>query len=229
DPSGQFSGRNLLYRAGPFGDAADEAGLERARARLLALRDRRDGLVRDRRAAADAQGLLLAALAQASVDLHEPHYLAAARGLADAIKSRLFVPGGVRHFAGGEGSGSPADLAALAYGFHGLLGAVRDRAPYAAIRGSLLAECQARFFDPRAEDYAAAGIAPAPGVFVQAPAWLLADNGPAPEALALLAAADYAPALRRGLVRRLAAGDPATGDVLLALEADAGRDGMIRD
>jgi uncharacterized protein YyaL (SSP411 family) len=177
--------------------------------------------VLDDRAAADGHGFLLAALAQAGNVLDDTHYLDLARHLGRTAQDRFLMPNGdVRHFADGGVAASPADYAALALGFRTLARAAEDR-PSGILADRLLARCGQIFLDPAAGLYAACPAEPTVGVFVRAPAYLLTDNTPSPESLALLAGAapETANALVRGLARRMADDGTAAGDTLLALAA----------
>jgi uncharacterized protein YyaL (SSP411 family) len=173
----------------------------------------------DTRAAADANGLLLAALARAGGVLGDSSTVEAARSLGGAARLRFIRPGGdVSHFADQASLSSPGDYAALALGFRALAVASRDDGCN-SLADRLLARCDQLFLVPGAGNYAASPAVLPKGVFARSPASLLADQNPAPEAIALLAgpAPSTGDALGRGLVRALILGDGNTGDALLAL------------
>ncbi len=220
DPSGQFTGKNILRRAAPRGSAAAEAQLSRDCAALLARRDRRPALVQDRRAAADAHGLLLAALARAAEQFGDARYRDAAVRLGTIARAAFIdTDGTVHHFAGDpHGLASPGDYTALALGYREL-DHLEGNGTGALVVDRLLRQGGSLFLEKPAGVYAAGTVPPLPGVFVRAPAYLLADGAPSPEALALLAQpdAETAHALERGLVQRLADSDVSYGDALFAL------------
>jgi uncharacterized protein len=85
-PSGNFEGHNILNRlkAQPRGEG-DETRLAALRAKLLAVRDRRVRPGLDDKVLADWNGLMIAALANASLMLAEPSWLAMAERAFDFI------------------------------------------------------------------------------------------------------------------------------------------------
>jgi uncharacterized protein YyaL (SSP411 family) len=174
---------------------------------------------RDDRAAADANGLLLAALSRAGQVLGDAKYLEGARNLGKTLQIRfLSQSGDVSHYADGAGTASPADYAALAFGYRALALAT-DESGAGALADRLLARCDELFLDARQGVYLASPPAVPAGVFSRAPAFLLSDNVPAPESIALLAgpSRETAGALERGLVQRMTVSGSTTGDELLAL------------
>jgi uncharacterized protein len=78
-PEGNFEGHNILNRLKPMSRSAeDETRLAPMRAKLLAVRDTRVRPGLDDKVLADWNGLMIAALANASLMLAEPSWLAAA-------------------------------------------------------------------------------------------------------------------------------------------------------
>ena len=78
-PAGNFEGHNILNRLKPMSRSAeDETRLAPMRAKLLAVRDTRVRPGLDDKVLADWNGLMIAALADASLMLAEPSWLAAA-------------------------------------------------------------------------------------------------------------------------------------------------------
>ncbi len=88
-PGGNWEGRTVLRRVTPPGDAATEARLAAARAKLFALREGRPKPARDDKVLADWNGLTIAALAKAACVFDEPDWLAAAREAFDAVDATL--------------------------------------------------------------------------------------------------------------------------------------------
>ncbi len=78
-PSGNWEGRNVLRRVTRQGDAAAEARLASARARLFATRETRVKPARDDKILADWNGLAIAALARGAAVFEAPEFLDAAR------------------------------------------------------------------------------------------------------------------------------------------------------
>jgi uncharacterized protein YyaL (SSP411 family) len=207
DTLGYVQGR-LSLPDGGFATAEDATG---------------DKPVVDVREAADANGLILAALARAGEVLGESRYIDAARSLGAAARLRFISTGGdVSHFPGGGSTASPEDYAALALGYRTLGRVCRDGACN-ALADSLLAGCDRLFLVQGSGSYAASTAHLPRGVFARAPASLLADHNPAPESMALMAgpAPATADALARNLVRALIVGDGSSGDALLALSSTA--------
>jgi hypothetical protein len=217
DPSGQYAGLNLLRRSAGLIPPAGEGELAADEAALLAARRVRGALPEDNRAEAAANGLFLSALVRAAEVLRDGHYAGEARRLGAGMKRSFLTSGGdVRRFAGQDDPGQPADYAAMALGFRML-----DQARLAAaaeISERLIRRCDRLYLIPDGGGYAAAAEPLAPGVFIRAPAFLLADHEPAPEALALLAAPPpgVQALLLQALARRAASGS-ISGDTLLAL------------
>jgi uncharacterized protein YyaL (SSP411 family) len=196
---------NLSKSDGTFANSEDMTG---------------DKLVRDDRAAADANGLLLAALSRAGQVLHDAKYLDAARALGKAAQIYfLSPPGEASHYADGAGTASPADYASLGFGFRSLARATGD-GDGGALADQLLARCDELFLDGGRGIYLASPSTLPPGVFSRAPASLLSDNEPSPESVALLAGPSPGTAadLERGLMQGMTVSGSATGDEMLALE-----------
>jgi uncharacterized protein YyaL (SSP411 family) len=218
DPSAQYAQKNLL-RSLADTDARQAADA----ARLLAVRDRRPFPPRDDRASAGAHGLILSALARAGEQLGERRYLAAARRTLEAVKAGFLLSqdGALRRM---EGSALPAaadDYAALALGCQDFARAANDR-DAAAFATLLLAQLDARFYDPASSVYFGAPKPPGPGLFMRP---LAAEDPPTAGPLALLANASHARASAAALSASLdESSAQAPGDQLLALALFAGRD-----
>jgi len=85
-PAGNFEGHNILNRLKPQPRGeADETRLAALRAKLLAVRERRVRPGLDDKLLADWNGLMIAALANASLMLNEPSWLAIAERAFDVI------------------------------------------------------------------------------------------------------------------------------------------------
>jgi len=218
DPSGQYRGRNILFRAGPAGDAAAEARLAADLGRLKTARDQRPAPPRDENAAAGANGLMLAALARAAAQLNAPEYLAAATRLFAAAQKRYVVSadGDLRRLQGSEAPGAPTDYAALALGCREFAQAAKN-ADADALAGRLLARAGNLYFDLAQGRYLASPATLPAGVFVRAPAL---EDPVNPESLALLAGApaDQAAAMKKALATLIVEGETTDGDFLLALQ-----------
>jgi uncharacterized protein YyaL (SSP411 family) len=98
-PDGNWEGHVILNRSQRpvLADAAVEARLAAARAKLLA---RRAGRVRpgfDDKVLADWNGLMIAALARAGAVFEEPAWLGAAREAFDFVRRQMNVEGRLRH------------------------------------------------------------------------------------------------------------------------------------
>ena len=89
-PQGNWEGRNVLSVAGP---APAAELIERARAALLAARERRVRPGRDEKQLAAWNGMALRALATAALVTGEPRYAAAARRTADFVRNVLVRDG----------------------------------------------------------------------------------------------------------------------------------------
>jgi uncharacterized protein YyaL (SSP411 family) len=211
DPSAQYAHRNLL-RSVEDPDAGERADADR----LLAARDKRGAVPRDDRASAGANGLMLSALSRAGSLLGKPRYLdAARRALASARQDFLIsADGTLRHLNGSELPGDAQDYAALAIGCRDFAKAAHDKAA-AELSDRLLAQLDARFFDPASATYFGAPNPPGPGFFMRP---FGAEDPPSAESLAVEAgsphARDVAEALSESLEESSA---QAPGDQLLAL------------
>jgi len=82
---GNWEGRNVLRRVAPYGDAGAELALAASRAKLFALREKREKPARDDKVLVDWNGLMIRALARASVVFDQPDWLAAAQGALRSI------------------------------------------------------------------------------------------------------------------------------------------------
>ncbi|HXP98275.1 MAG TPA: thioredoxin domain-containing protein, partial [Telmatospirillum sp.] len=85
---GNWEGRTILNRNHPKGQPADdiEARLAGARATLLALRDKRIAPARDDKVLADWNGMMIAALAKASLAFTRPDWLTLAESVFESIR-----------------------------------------------------------------------------------------------------------------------------------------------
>ena len=101
DPHQEFRGLNILHQFHSVAETADHfqtspvditARLERATAKLLAIRDRRPRPHRDEKILTAWNGLMISGLARAYQILGDDRYLAAARQGADFILDRLYDP-----------------------------------------------------------------------------------------------------------------------------------------
>jgi hypothetical protein len=137
DPHGEFKGKNILYRAHSFEEAAGEFHrqaheiqdiLEQAREKLLVLRAQKPRPHLDDKVLCDWNGLIIASLAFASRVLREPKYAKAATRAADFILTQMMAEkrllhrwrdGGAGPASGG--AGIPAMLEDYAFFIYGLL------------------------------------------------------------------------------------------------------------
>lgn len=219
DASGALTGKNLLYRITPVGEATAEAALTEAAAKLRAKRAERPPLPRDERATAGAHGLMLAALSRAGAQLAEPKYLDAAKLLFATVKKEFIITStsvsDVRRVRGSNSAGSPADYAALALGFREYSRTAKNKEAD-ALALQLLARANQLFLDAASGRYYAAPAELPVGIFTRAPA---AVDTLSAEALVLQAGApaDTTKTLTAGLVAALENAPTAPGDVLLAL------------
>lgn len=216
DASGNYTGKNLLYRALPLGDAAAESALSASLVKLRKVRDQRPALSVDDRGTSGAHGLLLAALSRAGTQLAEPRYLeAAARTLATIKKEFLADTGDVRRLRGSPAPGAPADYAALALGCREY-GRAAKQADADALATQLLARAGQLFFEASSGRYYSAPAEMPLGIFTRAPA---AVDALSAEALALQAVVptETGKAMAAGLVAPMEYVPAAPGDVLLAL------------
>ena len=86
DPQGEFTGRNILYRAQP----AEPPSLANAKQKLLEIRSRRPRPLRDDKILAAWNGLMISAFAKGAQILDEPRYAGAARAAADFLRRHLW-------------------------------------------------------------------------------------------------------------------------------------------
>jgi uncharacterized protein len=132
-------------------DPQDPARLERARAALLAARERRVRPARDDKVVAAWNGLAIAALAEAGLLLERPEFIAAARGAAELIAGTHLAGGRLartsREGIPGPSAGVLEDYACVAEGYLALSG-VTGEARWVALAGQLLETALDRFADP---------------------------------------------------------------------------------
>ncbi len=91
--SGNFDGRSVLSLVNPPETPRDVAALERARARLFAIRERRVHPARDGKVLAAWNGLMLATLAEAARALGSSRYLEAAQKSGEFLLREMSLPG----------------------------------------------------------------------------------------------------------------------------------------
>ncbi len=112
DPHGEFTGRNILFRAHTAEETAHHfdvpeaevhASVERTKRRLFEKREQRPRPYRDDKILTAWNGMMIRAFARAGVVLDDSRYLAAARQAADFLKTKL-MPEGVllRRYREGE-------------------------------------------------------------------------------------------------------------------------------
>ena len=96
---GNWEGKTILNRSQTprLGDAAAEARLARSRATLLAAREKRIPPGLDDKVLADWNGMMIAALARASLALSQPTWLAAAQRAYDFVVAGMQKDGRLRH------------------------------------------------------------------------------------------------------------------------------------
>jgi uncharacterized protein YyaL (SSP411 family) len=211
DPSQQYAHKNIL-RSAPVSDARDRADA----VLLLAARDGRGALPRDGRATAGAYGLLLSAFSRAAEHFKDAAYLTAARGtLADARKHFLVSPAGeLRRLRDTDLPAAAGDYAAMALGCRDYAHAANSRAA-GALADRLLAQLDARFYDPATCTYYGAPTPPGAGFFIRP---FPADDPPTAESLALTAGAPHVKAVAAALSQSLEESSAqAPGDQLLSL------------
>ena len=180
DPQGEFTGRNILAQVRPLAETAGLSGMEpqaasdllvSCLARLHAARSRRRRPHLDDKVVAGWNGLMISALAHASVtpaeslDDRRPAYLAAALRAAEfAERELLDIPGGVprRSWRRGSGSGPgfAEDCAFLVQAWLDLYGATFDTRWLGRAEG-LQEVMDSLFWDPAKGGYfnSAAGAA----------------------------------------------------------------------
>ncbi len=93
-PSGNWEGRTILRRVAPPADAAAEALLGDARARLFQARARRPRPGRDDKVLADWNGLTIVALARAAAVFGRPDWLARARQAYGFVRAAMTAADG---------------------------------------------------------------------------------------------------------------------------------------
>jgi uncharacterized protein YyaL (SSP411 family) len=96
---GNFEGHSILNRlsSSPLKSEAEEQRLAAARAKLLAARDKRVRPGWDDKVLADWNGLMIAALARASLIFERPEWLTLAQRAFDFVSTRMTVDGRLRH------------------------------------------------------------------------------------------------------------------------------------
>jgi hypothetical protein len=99
DPRGELKGKNVLFVAHTPAETAAQFGkseaevrhiLDESRAKLLATRSRRPHPLRDDKALAAWNGLMISAFARGGAVLHEPRYTHAVTRAAEFVRSRLY-------------------------------------------------------------------------------------------------------------------------------------------
>jgi uncharacterized protein YyaL (SSP411 family) len=118
-PEGNWEGVNVLHVPAP--DEAEWAALAPARARLLAVRDRRIQPLRDDKVLASWNGLAISALAFGGRALAEPRWVAAAERAAAHVLERMVVDGRLQRSWLDGAAGTPAFLDDHAFLADGLL------------------------------------------------------------------------------------------------------------
>lgn len=213
DAAGAFTGKNLLRRVTPRGEAAAESALAKSAEKLRVIRSAKGILPREERATAGAHGLLLAALSRAGSQLDEARYAAAAAKLFSDVQKSFVTAGGLRRMAKSEADASPTDRAALALGCREF-GQRQKNTAAGELAVTLLAQARDDFLDQTGGRFYAAPAALPAGVFCRAPAL---SEGLSAESLALLAGLENNGAMVAALVATLETNPAAPGDVLLAL------------
>jgi hypothetical protein len=89
DPHGEFEGRNILYLARPAG-TGDEAGLAKAREKLLSIRAGRPRPHLDDKILAGWNGLMISAFAKGAQALGDAAYRQAARRAIEVVRNALW-------------------------------------------------------------------------------------------------------------------------------------------
>ena len=113
DPSGEFSGKNILYEARSIGEVARETGMEekavesvvrQAAEKLRTARNRRPRPFRDEKILVEWNALMISALVKASRILGDEAYLDRARKAVDFILTRMVSQDGrlYRRWADGQ-------------------------------------------------------------------------------------------------------------------------------
>jgi uncharacterized protein YyaL (SSP411 family) len=119
DGNFESTGANVLHENRPASAVAQtlerppgdvEAALERARAKMLAAREKREKPFRDDKVLASWNGLTIAALSEAGVALDEPSLLVAARQAYGHVERMLVDGGDVLRFAKGDAAVGPGFL-----------------------------------------------------------------------------------------------------------------------
>jgi uncharacterized protein YyaL (SSP411 family) len=210
DPSSVFAQKNLLISLAEPSPADTAVAM-----RLLAVRDKRPRPPRDERASAGAHGLMVCALTRAGVLMTDAKYFAEARRTVAALKRDFLLPGdGLRRFKGSDLPGAAEDYAAVALGLRDFAKATQDRGA-AALADRMLAQLDARFYDPAGGAYFGAPTPPGTAFFIR-PAQ--SEDPPTAAFLAVEAGDPHAGAVAASILQSIAdASAQAPGDQLLAL------------
>ncbi|TFG64792.1 MAG: thioredoxin domain-containing protein [Spirochaetales bacterium] len=152
DPvTGQLTGKNVLFYLPGQKPPLPEPAFERARLRLMAVRDGRVNPAVDDKVLTNWNGLMIYALARGAWVLNRPDFLAAAKRAADFFSSELKKNGGTLYHSYRNGTASvPANLedyAFLAAGFLELYRAEFDPA-WIEAAGSLVRDAARLLEDP---------------------------------------------------------------------------------
>jgi hypothetical protein len=147
-PEGNWEGVNVLYVPRP--DEAEWVALAPARARLLAVRARREPPLRDDKVLASWNGLMIAAMAFGGRVLDEPRWVEGAARAAEHVLSRMVLGGRLQRCWLSGQAGTPAFLDDHAFLANGLLelfeATLEPRWLSAAL--DLAGQIETRFGDP---------------------------------------------------------------------------------
>ncbi len=121
DPMGEFTGKNILYRARPAKPDQQEM-VRRCRQKMFEVRSRRPRPHLDDKVLADWNGLMISGLAFGAQVLDEPKYAEAARRAADFILAKMVRKDGrlLHRYRDGEAA-IPGHLEDYAFLIHGLV------------------------------------------------------------------------------------------------------------
>jgi uncharacterized protein YyaL (SSP411 family) len=160
DPQGEFTGKNILFRAGAAQSPATDALLRAAREKLFDARARRPRPHLDDKILTAWNGLMISAYARAYRVLGDDGYLAAARRAAEFIRAHLYVAETgtlLRSYRAGPAAvaGFAEDYAFLIQGLLDLYAAGFDAA-HLDWAGQLQDRQDALFHDPDGGGYFAA-------------------------------------------------------------------------
>jgi uncharacterized protein YyaL (SSP411 family) len=109
-PEGNWEGHTILNRLASLElrSEEDEARLANLRAKLLEVRAKRVRPGWDDKVLADWNGLMIAALARASIIFDEPHWLELAERAFDFVATRMTIDGRLKHAWRGRSAKAPA-------------------------------------------------------------------------------------------------------------------------